>query len=164
MPNAYELLVWTFQHIRYLQRRPGRSGYHTVNSGRGEDFIFADHGGRGGIVGRGKDTDQLAVPGRNKILNKEIVCYSYQQNVHYSDQCPNQNGTKLAHEGVILTQLCAYIKHAWVILDTCSTNIVSNNTDLVKEIRTCKNHEKLTVLTNRGLKGFDKKSTLIFFQ
>ena len=104
----------------------------------------------------------MAVPGRNKILQKEIRCDSYHKNGHYSDQYPNQTGTKLARAGVILTQSCADIKHAWVLLDTCSTNIVSNNTDLVKEIRTCKNHKKITVLRNRGLKGFDKNSTLKF--
>ena len=64
--------------------------------------MFAEHGGRGGRGGRADDTDQAAVPGRNEILHKEIKCYSYQRNIHYSDQCPNQTGTNLAQVVVIL--------------------------------------------------------------
>ena len=118
--------------------------------------MFEQHGGRGGRGGRVNDTYQAAVPGRNEILQKEIRCHSCQQNGHYPDQCPNQTGTNLSQVRVILRQRCEAIKHTRLLLDTCSTNIVSNNMDLVKEIRTCKNHEKLTVLTKRGLKSFDK--------
>ena len=51
---------------------------------------------------------------------------------------------------MIITQRFATIKHTWVILDTCYTNSVSNNTILAKEIITYKSHKKLTVSTNRG--------------
>ena len=125
--------------------------------------MSAQHGGRGSRERRGNDTDQAAVLGCNDILHKEIIFYSCNQNGHCLDQCTNHTGTNLAHVGVIITQHCAANKYTWVILDTCSTNIVSNNTDLVKEIRTCKNHKKITVLTNRGLKSFNKEVTLNFF-
>ena len=125
--------------------------------------MFAQHVGRGGRGGHGNDTDQAAVPGHNEILHDEIRYYSFQQNSHYLDQCPNQTGTNLAHVGVILTHRCVDIKDTWVLLDTCSTNSVSNNMDLVREIITCKNYEKLTVSTNGGLEILDKKSTLQIF-
>ena len=54
----------------------------------------------------------------------------------------------------------AEIKDTWVLLDTCATNSVLNNTALMKDIVACKQHERLTVSTNRGLINFDKKSTL----
>ena len=94
--------------------------------------MFAHHDGCGGMGGRGNDTDNAAVPGRNKILHKEIRCYSCQRNGHYSDQCPNQTGTNLTQVVVILTNICEAIKNTWVLLDTCSTNSVSNSTKLVK--------------------------------
>ena len=86
--------------------------------------MFAHHDGCGGMGGRGNDTDNAAVPGRNKILHKEIRCYSCQRNGHYSDQCPNQTGTNLSQVGVILTHRCEDNKHIWVLPYTCSTNSV----------------------------------------
>ena len=79
---------------------------------------------------------------------------------HYLDQCPNQTGTILTQVGVSMTQRSAGIKDTWVLLDTCATNSVSNNTALVKDVVACKQHERLTVSTNGGLISFDKKSTL----
>ena len=46
----------------------------------------------------------------------------------------------------------------------CATNIVSNNTALVTDIVACRQHEILTVSTNRGLISFDKNSTLKLLQ
>ena len=62
--------------------------------------------------------------------------------------------------GVSLVQSSADIKNTWVLLDTCATNSVSNNTTLVTDIVACKKYERLTVSTNGGLISFDKKSTL----
>ena len=94
--------------------------------------MFAQHGGRGDRGGRGNDTDQSTVPGHNEILTEEIRCYSCQKNGHYSDQCPNQTGTNLEQMGLIPTQRCADIEHTWILLEACSKNSVSNNTDLTK--------------------------------
>ena len=123
-------------------------------------FMLAQHGGRNNRGWCRNDPDQAAVPGCNEILHEEIRCYSYQRNCQYSDQCPNQNGTNLAQVGLNITQNIAAIKHTWVILDNFPTNSVSNNADLVKEIITCKNHKKITVTKNGGLKSFNKKATL----
>ena len=125
--------------------------------------MFAQHGRHGVRRLHRNDTDQAAVPGRNNILHEKIICYSCQVNGHYSDQCTNQNGTNLAQLVLTLMQCCADIKHTWVLLVSCSTNRVSNNTGLVKEIITCKNHKKRTVSTNGGLRIFNKKETLKLF-
>ena len=59
-----------------------------------------------------------------------------------------------------MTQRSAGIKDIWVLLDTCATNSVSNNTSLVKYIVAFKQHERLKFSKNVGLISFDKKSTL----
>ena len=59
-----------------------------------------------------------------------------------------------------MIQRSAGIKDTWVLLDTCDTNSVSNNTALVKDIVACKQHERITASKNGGLISFDKKSTL----
>ena len=89
-----------------------------------------------------------------------VRCYSCQRFGHYSDQCPNQTGAILTQLGVALIQGSARIKNTLVLLDMCATNSVSNNTALMTDIVTCKQHERLTVSTNRGLISFDKNSNL----
>ena len=98
--------------------------------------------------------------GRNDILHGGLRYYSCQIHGHYSDQFPNQTGDILTQVVVALTQRSAGIKNTWVLLDTCATNSVSNNTTLVTDIVACKKYERLTVSTNGGLISFDKKSTL----
>ena len=66
----------------------------------------------------------------------------------------------LTQVGVSRTQCSAGIKNTWVLLDTCETNSVSNNTVLVTDIVVCKQHERIIVSTNGGLISFDKKSAL----
>ena len=163
MPDAYKLLMRTSQQIGYTQIWPDRYGCNEHNSGRGEGLMFAQHGGRGSIGGRENDTHQAAVPGRNEILHEKVRCYSCHQNGHNLDQFPNQTGMNLEQVGVTITHCCADIKNTWVLLETTSTNSVSNNMDLVKEIIPCKNHEKITVPTNGGQNSFDKKATLKTF-
>ena len=133
MPDAYKLLMRTSCQIGYVKRRPGRSGYHVQYIGIGGGFIFAQHGGRSSRRGRGNDTDKAAVPGCNEIQHEKIRWYSCQRNGHYSDQCPNQTGTNLAHMGVTLTQSCADIKHTGVLLNTYSANSASNKTNLANK-------------------------------
>ena len=70
MSDTYELLMWTSQNIGYVQRRPSQCGYNARNIGKGEGFIFAQHGGRGSRGGHGNDIYQAAVPGRNNILHE----------------------------------------------------------------------------------------------
>ena len=60
--DAYELLMRTSRQIGYVQIWPVKSGYHARNRGRREDFMFTQHGRRGGRGGRGNDIDQAAVP------------------------------------------------------------------------------------------------------
>ena len=93
IPDALKILMRTYRQIVYVQRHTGRSSYRAQDIGRGEGLIFAQHVGHGGIGGRGNDTDQAALPGRNDILHEKIRCYSCHQNGHYSDQCTNQTST-----------------------------------------------------------------------
>ena len=76
VPDAYELLMRTSRQIRYEQRRPGRSCYRAQDSGIGEGFMFAQHGGHGGRGVNGNDTYHSVVPGRNEILHEKVRCYS----------------------------------------------------------------------------------------
>ena len=84
----------------------------------------------------------------------------FQRYRNYSDQCTNHTGVILTQVGVSRTQCSAGIKNTWVLLDTCETNSVSNNTVLVTDIVVCKQHERIIVSTNGGLISFDKKSAL----
>ena len=122
------------------------------------------HGGRGGRGGRGaergNENNQEEVAGCNNIMHGGVRCYSCQRHGHYSDQCQNQAGVILTQIGVKLKQRSTRIKNMWVLLDTCATNSVSNNTALVTDIVAFKQHKRLTVSTNGGLSSFDKKSTL----
>ena len=98
--------------------------------------------------------------GCNELLHGVVRCYSCQRHGYYSDQCPNQTNTILTQVGVALTQRSSGIKNTWVLLGTCATNSVSNNTAPVTDIVACKQHEILTVSTNGGLISFYKNSTL----
>ena len=136
--DAYKLILRTSQKIGYTQRRTGNSGYRARAGGRSEGSMFAQQGRHGGCGGRGEcraergnENNQEEVAGRNKILHGGIRCYSCQRYGHYSDQCPNQTGVIITRVGVALAQRSARIKNTWVLLDTCATNSVSNNTDLV---------------------------------
>ena len=96
VPDAYELLLQTSQQIGYNQRRTGQSGHRILTGGKGEGFMFAQQGGRGGRgAERGNENNQEEVAGRNKILEGGVRCYSFQRHGHYSDQCPNQTGAIL---------------------------------------------------------------------
>ena len=48
VPETNELLLQTSQQIGYNQRRTGQSGHRTRTGRKGEYFMFAQQGGRGG--------------------------------------------------------------------------------------------------------------------
>jgi len=66
----------------------------------------------------------------------------------------------LAKVGVILLQQDCGIKKTWILLDTCFTNSVSNNREMVGDIQKCDPHDTLTAHTNRRVKVFGKYATL----
>ena len=155
VPDVYELLLRKSQQIGYNQRQTVQSGHCTQMGGKGEGFMLVQQGGHGGHGGCGKrgserrkKNNHEEVAGRNEILHGGVRCYSCQRHGNYSDQCPNQTDAILTQVGVALTQHIARIKNTWVLLDTCATNSVSNNTALVTDIVACKQHKRLTVSTN----------------
>ena len=64
----------TSQQIGYVKIRPSQSGYHAKYRGRGEGFMFTQHGGCGGRGGHGNVTVQAALPGRNENLHEKVRC------------------------------------------------------------------------------------------
>ena len=118
VPEAHKLLLRTSQKIGYNQRRTGQSCHRTRTGGKGEGFMFAQQGGRGGrgrCSGRGaelgNENNQEEVAGRNVIFHGGVRCYSCQRHGHYSNQCPNQMGAILTQVGVDLTQRSSGIKN-----------------------------------------------------
>ena len=66
------------------------------------------------------------------------------------------------HVGYTLTQGSLFdIPKSWLLLDTCSTCDVSNNSDLVSSVRNCMPHETLTAYCNGGAQCYDKLADLL---
>ena len=55
------------------------------------------------------------------------------------------------------------IPKSWVLLDTCSTVSVTNNTNLVTNIRDCEHHEYLKAVTNGGSQLYKQLADMILF-
>ena len=64
--------------------------------------------------------------------------------------------------GVMLMQNGHVIKKTWILLDTCSTNIMTNNLDYIEFMKNWAKHKELTVLTNVVSLLFDWKVSLTF--
>ena len=54
------------------------------------------------------------------------------------------------------------IKITWILLDTCSTYIVTNNLDYVEDTNNCAKQEELIVLTDKTSLLFNRKGRLPF--
>ena len=65
--------------------------------------------------------------------------------------------------GVMLIKNDNVIKKTWIILDTFSTDTMTNNLGYVEDVMNCKKYEELTVLTNGGSLLFDRKGRLTFY-
>ena len=64
--------------------------------------------------------------------------------------------------GVMLMQYGDMIKKTWILLDSCSTNSVTNHVDYVEDVNNCDEEKVLTVLMNGGSILFDNKWRLTF--
>ena len=131
LQSAYELLVNTLSNQRFEGRRrtAGGRGRLRVN--------FAQRG--------------VAIPGDNGILHQDIRCYSCNRNVHYSDQCPNGNdnkgnqGVDAANQGVNKEeqgvepdgnqQGANTLNNNWILLDSCSSDLYTNNLKKVANLK-----------------------------
>jgi hypothetical protein len=74
-----------------------------------------------------------------------------------------RTGTNMMQVGIGLAQSGQnneMIPSSWILLDTCSTSNVSNNLEMVGDVRNCSADERLTVHTNGGTKIFGKIAPL----
>ena len=79
--------------------------------------------------------------------------------------CPHvcQSAVVSMHVGYMLAQDDAFsIPKSWLLLDTCSTCDVSNNSNMVSNIRKCTPNEVLLAYTNGGSQKFEYLADLNF--
>ena len=77
------------------------------------------------------------VPGKDGNLYSNTECYTCRSYGHFFDQYPDKE-TKAIHIamiGVILMQNGNAINKTWILLDTCSTDSVTNNLDYVEDVK-----------------------------
>jgi len=153
--DAYTLLLQMSKQICLSYRRSTRAQYRRRRRRKQNGYAFAQKNGKGDV-----DNQSKAVAGKDSVLHDGITCFNCQGVGHYSSQCPEKTGTNLAQVGVILLQQDYGIKKPWILLDTCTTNSVSNNREMVRDIQKCNPHDTLTVHTNGGVKVFGEYATL----
>ena len=157
--EAYELLIRTSTQFWYVNR----SRNTNTRSRSSRNFTFTQNGGHNNN-GSGNDSAQITA-GKNGETFPDILCYACRIKGHYADQCPSADGTILAQVGVILTQQSSNrssIKKSWILLDTCSTHSVTNNSQMVTDIRKCHEKDKLMVATNGGSITFASTASFKF--
>mmetsp|Transcript_11443 Transcript_11443/g.16186 ORF Transcript_11443/g.16186 Transcript_11443/m.16186 type:complete len:117 (-) Transcript_11443:1019-1369(-) len=92
-----------------------------------------------------------------------ITCFGCGFLGHYRSQCPNASNDQVLamHIGCTLTQGSKFtIPKSWVLIDTCSTCDVSNNPDLVTNVRACPKQDVLTAYTNGGAQQYEELADL----
>ena len=157
--DAYELLIRTSTQLGYVNR----SRNTNTRSRSSRNFTFTQNGGHNNNDS-GNDSAQITA-GKNGETFPDILCYACRIKGHYADQCPSADGTILAQVGVILTQQSSNrssIKKSWILLDTCSTHSVTNNSQMVTDIRKCHEKDKLMVATNGGSITFASTASFKF--
>ena len=151
----------------YNPRHRSRGG----RGGRGRhSFLFAQTGrgggGSGGEVAYSRmNTNNCTeiVAGADGKSCPDTKCYGCQFFGRYRNQCPYVTRTSVIsmHLGCMLTQGALFtIPKIWVLLDTCSTCNVSNNPNLVTNIRDCEPENFLTAYTNGGAQLYRKEADL----
>lgn len=144
LAGAYDLLVCTTRQGSMTYKLHNKRGQFGKNNSR--NFTFAQRSGD-----TQRDTD--LVPGTDGVTHPGITCYGCNKTGNYSGQFTEKNGTK--RRGNMLAQNRTVINNNWLLLDTCSTNTVTNKFFFVKNLRKCSKWELLTVDTNRGSKTFN---------
>ena len=101
--------------------------------------MFLQNGGRGDCRWRGKSENNATctevVPGKHDITHKGVKCYAKKTCGQYADQYPLHTGTNLEQVVITLSQGRQVIKYTWLLLDKCSSNFVSNNPKMMKNIK-----------------------------
>ena len=124
--------------------------------------INRDDRKRGGILLTqiGEDNRGEIVPGSNGITIANKKCFRCNKFGHIAWNCTlvedpiqGKKGSGMLQQGVSLFQKYntdAVISETWILLDSCSTDTVFMNPDLVANIRTGRADEELRMLTNGG--------------
>ena len=135
---------------RYRTRQ-GRGG----GRGRGRGFLFTQQG-RGGrnngnernhYSSRNENDSNEVVAGADGQTHPDITCFGCQFVGHFRNQCPYAANEQVqaVHIGCTLAQDSVFtIPKSWLLLDTCSTYDVSNNPELVTNVRACSESDVLT--------------------
>ena len=149
-------------------RGNGRSGvmFAQAGRGRGSDGVSAGRG-NGPFTRKNEDNSDEIVPGRDDETKSNIKCFECQFHGHYRGDCLYEGrvGVITVQLGHIFTQEeeMVDIPKSWVLLDTCSVVSVTNNTNLVTNIRDCEHHEYLKAMTNRGSQLYKRLADMILF-
>ena len=83
----------------------------------------------------------------------DLQCYKCERWGHISPNCPNANsGSNFLMQRLQFTQdgNAESIPRSWVLLDTCSTNSTSNDSQHVTNIKQCFIGDEMTTMTNGG--------------
>ena len=172
LSDAFNLLVRESGEYDSV-RKPNprfRGGGGRFGGGRGrQSYMFAQRGGRGQgeeytFTRVNENSSSEVVPGTDGVTHQGITCYGCQFMGHYRNQCPycTRSGFISVHVGLLFTQGKVFdIPLSWILLDTCSTCDVSNNPNLVTNIHTCDQEDRLTAYTNRGAQLYNLITDLI---
>ena len=108
-------------------------------------------------------TEAEPIAGNDGRLLPHISCYNCGNKGHYAGQCNEddrrQNSERRGAGFIQLNAGCTFaqsgdknavINKDWLLLDTCSTDSVCCNLDVVESLRKCQENEVLTIVTNGG--------------
>ena len=125
-------------------------------------IINHDDRRRGGILMTqlGEDNRGEVVPGSDGIIIADKKCFKCNKFDHITWNCTlnekpiqGKKGIGMLQQGISLFQKYntdEVISKTWILLDSCSTDTVFKNPDLVANIRTGTADEELRMLTNGG--------------
>ena len=108
----------------------------------------------------------------------EVMWYNCDHTGHYSGQCnlPDRRQNGKGRRGIGMIQvghlfaqderkndLSEVIDKDWILLDSCSTDSVCCNVDLLKGLRNCTLNEMLHIITNSGFLKYKIMGSLKMF-
>ena len=152
MANMYQLMI---KHANPLQN------VQTPSSNRRRQAVTL-------VQASHDDETPELIPGTDG-RTFDIQCFNCNQRGHYAANCPepsNRTGVSNLQFGNVLAQVQAcegMIPPDWVLLDTCSTDNVISNIELMESVRSCTDDETLRIYTNGGSLEFNEIGNLKHF-